>query len=141
MRVTSRESPVGAKVLASRSELRDGGWESPKQGPFEIIPTGSIAYKLALVAQGRADATISLAPKNEWTVAAGILLVQAAGGIVTDLAGQPIRFNQKNTLIQGIIATGPQMTREIRALLPTPSQLMCSSRPGKYSLNRLYLLP
>ena len=65
MRVTSRESPVGAKVLTSRSELRDGGGESPKQGPFEIIPTGSIAYTLALVAQGRADATSSLAPKNE----------------------------------------------------------------------------
>lgn len=116
-KVCDRESLVGARVLASRGEIRDGRWASLQQAPFEIVPSGSIAYKLALVAEGRADATISLAPKHEWDVAAGILLVQAAGGCVTDLAGRPIRFNQEDTLIPGIIAAGPRTAKELRTLL------------------------
>ena len=75
---------------------------------IEIIPTGSIAYKLAMVAAGWVDATISLAPKHEWDVAAGVLLVQAAGGRVMDLDGRPIHFNQENTLLNGVIAAGPR---------------------------------
>lgn len=49
---------------------------------------GSAALDLVDVARGRFDAfwELSLAP---WDVAAGILLVREAGGIVTDLAGEP----------------------------------------------------
>lgn len=49
---------------------------------------GSAALDLVDVARGRFEAfwELSLAP---WDVAAGILLVREAGGIVTDLAGDP----------------------------------------------------
>ena len=46
---------------------------------FAIRPTGSVAYKLALVAAGLADATWTLSPKHEWDVAAGVALIQSAG--------------------------------------------------------------
>ena len=42
-----------AVVLASRSELRRGEWERFRNDVHEIRPTGSVAYKLALVAAGR----------------------------------------------------------------------------------------
>ena len=107
-KVTDPGSLIGAKVLASLSELRYGLWDALEKTPIDIIPRGSIAYKLALLAGGLVDATISLAPKNEWDVAAGVLLVQAAGGKVTDLNGDPIRFNQADTLLNGVIAAGPR---------------------------------
>lgn len=49
---------------------------------------GAAALDLAFVAAGRYDAffEFGLAP---WDVAAGILMVQEAGGLVSDLAGQP----------------------------------------------------
>jgi myo-inositol-1(or 4)-monophosphatase len=49
---------------------------------------GSAALDLCDVARGRFEAfwELSLAP---WDVAAGILLVREAGGVVTDLAGRP----------------------------------------------------
>jgi myo-inositol-1(or 4)-monophosphatase len=49
---------------------------------------GSAALDLADVAAGRYEAfwELMLAP---WDVAAGILLVREAGGVVTDLAGAP----------------------------------------------------
>ena len=58
------------------------------QNTAGIRRAGSAALDLANVASGRFDAfwELVLAP---WDVAAGILLVQEAGGIVTDLAGNP----------------------------------------------------
>ena len=94
-------------VLGSRSEIRWGSWNRFRGAPFKVQAIGSIAYKMALVAAGKADAVISLDPKNEWDVAAGALLVEAAGGVVTDLGGRPMRFNQRDTLIGGVIAAGP----------------------------------
>ena len=72
---------------------------------------------MALVAAGKADAVISLEPKNEWDVAAGALLVEAAGGVVTDLGGRPMQFNQRDTLIDGVIAAGPTTHAAIRELM------------------------
>ena len=53
-----------------------------------IRRAGSAALDFAHVAEGRLDGfwEIGLAP---WDVAAGILLVREAGGLVTDFAGQP----------------------------------------------------
>ena len=52
----------------------------------------SVAYRLALVACGRADATISLSAKSEWDLAAGVLIVEEAGGVVTDHRGEALRL-------------------------------------------------
>lgn len=91
-------------LLASRSEYRRGEW-STFEVNNEVKQVGSIAYKLGLVAAGKADATFSLGPKNEWDIAAGVLLVQEAGGVVTDKKGQPFLFNQEKVLVNGIVAT------------------------------------
>ncbi|MDP9122511.1 MAG: 3'(2'),5'-bisphosphate nucleotidase CysQ, partial [Acidobacteriota bacterium] len=74
-RVGSRSLLSGARVLASRSEVRRGEWQSPSPPSYELLPMGSVAYKLALVAAGLADATWTLSPKHEWDVAAGVALV------------------------------------------------------------------
>ena len=51
--------------------------------------TGSAALNLASVACGRVDVFWSTSLKP-WDVAAGILLVQEAGGIVTNMTGEPV---------------------------------------------------
>ncbi|MEN9217983.1 MAG: inositol monophosphatase family protein, partial [Gloeomargarita sp. DG_2_bins_126] len=91
-------------VLASRSEVQRGAWQQ-FAGRAEIRVVGSIAYKLALVAAGRADATFSLGPKHEWDVAGGVALVTAAGGVVTTAAGEPLQFNQMPPWLPSIVAT------------------------------------
>ncbi|HKX76747.1 MAG TPA: 3'(2'),5'-bisphosphate nucleotidase CysQ, partial [Acidimicrobiia bacterium] len=72
-----------ARVLASRSEVRRGEWDHWQDTEVKIEAMGSVAYKLARVACGLADATWTLVPKHEWDVAAGVALVRAAGGWVT----------------------------------------------------------
>jgi len=103
-------------LLASRSEIRRGEFE-PFEPFAEIRPCGSIAYKLALVAAGIADATFSLGPKNEWDIAAGVLLVSESGGNVTNRSGAPFTFNQRSTLVDGIVATTKRALRPVRMLI------------------------
>jgi myo-inositol-1(or 4)-monophosphatase len=101
-----------ATVLASRSEEARGEWE-PYRSSMRVELSGSVAYKFALVASGRADATFTLTPKNEWDVCAGALLVSEAGGMVTDPDGRAIRFNNRATLLPGLIASNQLLHRSI----------------------------
>jgi len=97
------EGAAGAGPEPERSEVRRGEFE-PFAGLFEVNVMGSIAYKLARVAAGQADATWSRGPKYEWDICAGTLLVLEAGGVCVDLDGRPIRFNKSFPKVNGIIA-------------------------------------
>jgi myo-inositol-1(or 4)-monophosphatase len=114
---SQRTTLTGALVLGSRSEAKRGEWKRFEGAPFRVRPMGSVAYKLALVAAGKADATWTLVPKNEWDVAAGTALVLGAGGFVRRLEGEAPRFNNPSTLMTGLIAGGPNLRQEIDALL------------------------
>jgi myo-inositol-1(or 4)-monophosphatase len=95
----------GETVLASRSETGYG--EFAQFPSWHVRPVGSIEYKLALVAAGEAAVTWSRGPKHEWDVCAGALIVEEAGGIATELAGTPLRFNQPRPKVRGILAGAP----------------------------------
>jgi myo-inositol-1(or 4)-monophosphatase len=74
-----------------------------------IRRAGSAALDLADVACGRFEAfwELSLAP---WDIAAGILLIREAGGVITNLEGEPARVEQT-----GIVAGNPDMHRWLLA--------------------------
>jgi len=92
-------------VLASRTEWNRGIWEPVTSSGMNVVPMGSVAYKLARVAAGLDDVTWTPVPKNEWDVAAGAALVAASGGVAVDLSGAPLQFNLENTLLEGVVAT------------------------------------
>ena len=115
-RVSDTGELRAARVLASRSETERGEWEE-FHADFGIEITGSVAYKLALIAGGRGDATCSLTPKNEWDICAGAALITAAGGRITDRYGQPLRFNQRDTRLPGLIASNAPLYGQIVDLL------------------------
>ncbi len=112
-----KTSLEGAMVLASRSEVGRGEWARFQQEAFTFRPMGSVAYKLALVAAGLADATWTLSPKNEWDIAAGVALVEAAGGVVQFLPDARPEFNNRKTLLPGLFACGPLLRNPIQSLL------------------------
>ena len=116
-RCTQRQEIQDAQVLASRSEVNRGEWQQFAGAPFEIHPMGSVAYKLALVSAGMADATFTLVPKHEWDIAAGTALVQSAGGFVSTLESTSFRFNQSKPLVSGLIAGGPALRESLLSFL------------------------
>jgi myo-inositol-1(or 4)-monophosphatase len=109
VRASQKESLEGAVVLASRSEVKRGEWKCFEPAPFVVRPMGSVAYKLARVAAGLADATWTLCPKNEWDIAAGVALVEAAGGFARGLTNSSLRFNNESPLLPGLIAGGRRL--------------------------------
>jgi 3'(2'), 5'-bisphosphate nucleotidase len=57
------------------------------------------SLKLCLVADGNADIYPRLGPTSEWDTAAAQAVVEAAGGQVTDTDLKPLRYNQKESLL------------------------------------------
>lgn len=114
---SQRTTLDGAVVLASRSEIKRGEWKRFQGGKLNIRPMGSVAYKLALVSAGLADATFTLTPKHEWDVAGGAALVASAGGIVNTLQNSALRCNNKSPLLSGLLACGPALRDELVALV------------------------
>jgi 3'(2'), 5'-bisphosphate nucleotidase len=91
------------RVVASR---RHGGdeldaWLAQMRNRFpelELVSMGS-SLKICLVAEGRADIYPRLAPTAEWDTAAAQAILEGAGGVLTDTALQPYRYNRKDELL------------------------------------------
>lgn len=116
IRTSDRRDLSGATFLASRSEDRRGEWDAFKSR-FRVELTGSVAYKIALVAAGRVDGTFSLTPKSEWDVCSSIAIVEAAGGRVTGLDGSPLRFNREHPKLPGLVVTNGPLHEPVLGLL------------------------
>jgi myo-inositol-1(or 4)-monophosphatase len=114
--VASCTTLADARILASRSEHGRGEWDV-FEPHCRVVPTGSVAFKLAEVAVGVGDATFTLHPKNEWDVCAGVLLVEEAGGRVTGLDGAPLRFNRETTRLPGMVATNGVLHDAVMAMI------------------------
>jgi myo-inositol-1(or 4)-monophosphatase len=121
VRVTRKRTLKRATVLASRSETARGEWQV-FSGMLKVSPTGSVAYKLAMVAAGKADATFTRSPKSEWDIASGAALVVEAGGTITDIKGREIRFNQRNVKLEGLIADNTALHAALMKVAPHPAR-------------------
>ena len=102
-------------VIASRTEISRGRFEPYASWFRELRPVGSIAWKLACIASGEGDLNVSVAPKNEWDVCAGDVLVREAGGRYVAFDHTTRRYNQARTLIEAGMVAGSE--RLIEAFL------------------------
>jgi 3'(2'), 5'-bisphosphate nucleotidase len=86
-------------VVGSRSHRGDSlDALLAKLGPHELRPMGS-ALKICLVAEGSADFYPRLGPTSEWDTAAAQAVLELAGGALTRLDGSPMRYNERDTLL------------------------------------------
>lgn len=128
-RVSQRTTLAGARVDASRSEWKRGEFD-PFKELVDVNVMGSIAYKLARVAAGQADATWSRGPKNEWDICAGVLLVREAEGRCVDLDDSTFTFNQSWPKVNGIIADNGHLHSEVLAALEPYGAARVETPPG-----------
>lgn len=108
MRASLREKLEDARMIGQKIRFSDSTWPAPWP-KMEIIERQSIAYRLALVASGQGDATVLFGFKNEWDIAAGAALVEAAGGRVSDPWGEVLSFNQAIPRAPGVVAAGADL--------------------------------
>jgi len=107
LRISSATSLGESVLLSSRTEMKRGQVDAFKDSVKELLPVGSVALKLAWVAAARGDAWLSMAPKSEWDVCGGHLLVREAGGIFEVFGSGERTYNQQDILLQPPMAAGP----------------------------------
>lgn len=114
--VSERAELEGCRMCAARDMLEHPAWNNPPNRPWppmHIETRNSVAYRMALVAQGAYDATLALSAKRDWDMAAADIIVREAGGIVTTHDGSVPRYNGESTLQPSLIASGPKLHAEI----------------------------
>jgi 3'(2'), 5'-bisphosphate nucleotidase len=89
------------RVAASRSH-RDERTEAfmARMGEVEPIGIGS-SLKFCRLAEGAMDVYPRFGPTSEWDTAAGQCVLEAAGGVVVDPRGRALRYNQRDTILNG----------------------------------------
>ena len=106
----------GATILTPAVNLKPEFWPGGVPNVTRSFRT-SVAYRLALVAQGRFDGMLSFRQGWEWDIAAGSLIAARAGATVTDRHGQALAFNRPTPRSDGLIAAAPGLHAALRARL------------------------
>ena len=91
-------------------------------GRHEFKVIGS-SLKLCKIAEGKADLYPCLATTYEWQTAAAHYIVEAAGGVVMDLCGEPLRYNAKASLVNPYFLVFGDASRDWKALASGPKGL------------------
>ncbi len=99
IRVSAPHNPL--RVVGSRSHASaETAAYLELLGPHVMTGIGS-SLKFCLVAEGKADLYPRFGPTSEWDTAAGQALLEAAGGHVTRLDGHRLRYNCRDSIING----------------------------------------
>jgi 3'(2'), 5'-bisphosphate nucleotidase len=95
-----QNTPETLRIVGSRSHASQEttDWLEQLGKPYEMVPMGS-SLKICLVAEGKADIYPRLGPTSEWDTAAAHAVLNAAGGSITTVDGEPLRYNQKDSFL------------------------------------------
>lgn len=105
-----------ADILTTKPNLDPSHWagEVPQ---FSRSHRPSLAYRMALVAQGRFDGMLTLRPCWEWDIAAGDLILREAGAICTDKTGKGLKFNNPHPKVNGVVTGGQAVQKQLLSAL------------------------
>jgi len=112
IQVATRARLEGAAMLGDRTQLAKPPWP-----PMHVQNRNSVAYRLVLVADGSADASVSLTSKRDWDLAAADIILAEAGGRLTDASGALLVYNKPVTKQANLVAANPVLHAEIVSLL------------------------
>ncbi|GAB4262728.1 MAG: 3'(2'),5'-bisphosphate nucleotidase CysQ [Pararhodobacter sp.] len=119
IRASQRVEADGASVLAARPALDPNQWPGGMPALKRHFRP-SLAWRLALVAEGRFDAMLTIRDAWDWDVAGASLIATEAGATVTDRAGNPLRFNGPKMRSPGVIAAPAALHARLLAGLNAP---------------------
>lgn len=108
---TRNRPSEGSTLLLSTHDLKNKEkWEPRLKGTriAKVEPLHS-AIKFCRVAEGTADIYFRFAPCKEWDTAAGQILVEAAGGLMTTLDGSPFLYGKHDLKNEGFQVLGQKL--------------------------------
>ncbi len=127
--VSTQGNPGAALYLVSVHESVKGMLDAVRS-EIRTRPVGSIAYKMCLIACGQGDATFTINPRHDWDIAAGLLIVQEAGGEVSDSRGGAVVMNSESLRVDGVIVTNGLIHANTVAVCRTLRDRITAMRAG-----------
>ncbi len=115
IRASGRLTLDDAHVLTTKAHLSAELWPGGVPG-FQRHFRPSLAYRLCLAAEGAFDAMLTLRDAWEWDIAAGVLIADRAGAVVSDREGGALRFNTPRRQTAGVIVAPPVLHGALMAL-------------------------
>ncbi len=110
LQASQREDFPGARVPANSLQKVDRILTMVEQ-------PNSIALRIAMVADDRADLLATLRWSNEWDIGAAALIAREAGARVTDAFGQALGYNKRDPRAFGLLASAPRIHEDAVAHL------------------------
>jgi 3'(2'), 5'-bisphosphate nucleotidase len=123
IRVTDVSEPEQSRLTVSRSRRSERLRQTLQRiAPSQVVPMGSAGLKGALVAEGSVDGYLAVGTAGKhWDACASDALVSAAGGLVSDLQGQPIDYRAPELeLSRGLLAANPVLHEALRQRVQGP---------------------
>lgn len=108
-----------ALCLTSFTERTQKLWDGYEDA-FKMRNNPSMALKLAHVAVGIADFTVTLKPKCEWDTAAGHIMCEEAGLVVTDLYNKPVTYNKPDADVAGMVVAPACALDDVKEIFKLP---------------------
>lgn len=128
---SSRTQIEGCHMIGYPRKFRRLGWPD-----MNVTVANSMAYRIALVACGKADATVAFTPKSDWDLAAAELIALEAGAPITDLRGKAFQYNVESTKELGVICAGPSLmpliSKRVKTLMDEAAKSDNPSRDFAY---------
>lgn len=88
-------------------------------GGAELVPCGSVGFKVAMLLFGKADAYVHRKGLKEWDTCAPEVVARAAGWTVCRFDGQPQRYNRPDPRNDEIVVCRPWLRERLLRLLAT----------------------
>ena len=102
LRASTRRQFSGARVPVHDLPKED-------QDLAKVDQPNSIALRIAMVADDRADLVATLRWGYEWDVAAATLIAREAGAAATDAFGKPLAYNKRDPRAFGLLVSAPKI--------------------------------
>ena len=119
LHVSAKTDPAQMCLVASRSHY-SAFIEAARQtlGIGEVSRMGSVGLKVGLLAQGGCDLYLATNVAKEWDICAPHALLLEAGGVLTDLCGEPPTYNKAEVAeCRGLIGSNGQAHAQIVEML------------------------
>lgn len=121
LHVSARPDPAEMCLVASRSHY-SAFIEAARRalGIREVRRMGSVGLKVGLLAQGVCDLYLATTVAKEWDICAPHALILEAGGVLTNLCGEPPTYNKAEVAeCRGLVGSnGRAHTQIVEILAP-----------------------
>lgn len=109
-----RASQIGKRDLrVSIPDSLANDLTDPMRSRIERVPhIPSLAYRIAMVADGRLHGTLVRKNSNDWDLAGADIILREAGGALVDTMGTELIYNRRETTRGALAAAGRQTLPE-----------------------------